>query len=264
MHMIVLTMIQNTTAQPGETPPVSTNLIGTVWDFAMKGGVMMVPLGIASLVMVTVFFERLIVLRRSRIIPQGFEEGLTKALGNAPGNSKAAEAFCKQHPSPIANIIQTGTEQLGRPVDVVEKHMAVVAEHELSILRRYLRVLSVVAAIAPLLGLLGTIFGMITAFQTVATNSDALGKTELLAEGIYEAMVTTAAGLLVAIPALICFHWLQSRIERLVQSMDQIGTRFLLNFALVASGGKGKLSLTESHRETDKTKPEAAHIGAGA
>ena len=119
-------------------------------------------------------------------------------------------------------------------------------------------------AVSAALGLVGTIFGMITAFQTVATNSDALGKTELLAEGIYEAMVTTAAGLLVAIPALICFHWLSSRIERLVQMMDQIGTKFLLNYAMAASGGKGKLTLTDSHRESDKPKPEAAHVGAGA
>jgi biopolymer transport protein ExbB len=83
-------------------------------------------------------------------------------------------------------------------------------------------VLQVIGAIAPLLGLLGTIFGMIQAFQTVATSAEALGKTELLAKGIYEAMVTTAAGLLVAIPSVIGYHWISAKIETLVAEMDRI------------------------------------------
>ena len=77
-------------------------------------------------------------------------------------------------------------------------------------LRKYMRVLSVIASISPLMGLLGTIFGMIKAFQTVAVSGEALGKTELLARGIYEALITTAARLLVTIPAVVCYPWIPS------------------------------------------------------
>ena len=88
-------------------------------------------------------------------------------------------------------------------------------------------VLTVIAGVAPLLGLLGTIFGMINAFQTVAISPDALGKTELLAEGIYQAMITTAAGLIVAIPVVIAHHWLAARIDGLVMEIDRVTVDFV-------------------------------------
>ena len=81
------------------------------------------------------------------------------------------------------------------------------------------------------MGLLGTIFGMIKAFQTVATSGEALGKTELLAEGIYQAMITTAAGLLVAIPVIIAYHLLCAKIDRLVEEMDRITLEFVEQYA---------------------------------
>ena len=90
--------------------------------------------------------------------------------------------------------------------------------------------LSVIASITPLMGLLGTIFGMIRAFQTVAASGEALGKTEMLAGGIYEAMITTAAGLLVAIPVLICYHWISAKIDTLVMDMDQMTQEFIEEF----------------------------------
>jgi len=86
------------------------------------------------------------------------------------------------------------------------------------------------------MGLLGTIFGMIRAFQTVATSGEALGKTELLAEGIYEAMITTAAGLIVAIPALVCYHWLSAKVQGLVMDIDEMTVEFIEDLADGADG----------------------------
>lgn len=94
-------------------------------------------------------------------------------------------------------------------------------------LRKFLKLLSVIAGIAPLMGLLGTIFGMIRAFSTVASSAEAMGKTELLAKGIYEAMITTAAGLLVAIPVLIAYHLLSARVDRLMLQMDEAASRLM-------------------------------------
>ena len=132
---------------------------------------------------------------------------------------------------PVANVCLAGLRRLGGSRELVERHIQEAGRREVIRLRRYLRVLSVIAAVTPLMGLLGTIFGMIRAFQTVATSGEALGKTELLAEGIYEAMITTAAGLLVAIPALIGYHWISARIEQLVAQMDQMTCEFVEDYA---------------------------------
>ena len=196
--------------------------VGSVWDFVMKGGWMMVPIGICSLVVVAVSVERAIVLRRKDVVPDDFERGLMPTLDGGLRTKRDAEAYCEKSGTPVSRTVLAGVERIGRPMETVEKHMVSAGEHEIFKLRRRLRALSVVAAIAPLLGLVGTIFGMIKAFQTVALSGEALGKTELLAEGIYEAMITTAAGLVVAIPALVLHHWFAAKIENLTRLMDVV------------------------------------------
>ena len=126
--------------------------------------------------------------------------------------------------------------------ELVEKDLADTGQWEVLQLRKRLRVLSVCASVSPLMGLTGTIFGMIRAFQTVAMSGESLGKAELLAEGIYEAMVTTAAGLLVAIPAMICYHWLSARIERLASDLDRAAVDFAATYAEPVSPGHVTIS----------------------
>jgi len=204
--------------------------INSVLEMIQKGGVMMIPIGLCSLIVVAVAVERSAVLRAGRIVPKGFRKGLDRAMDSADDENdarRAGRAYCKDRPSPAANLILAGLEKLGHTGEVVEKHMGAAGEDEVYLMSRRLRALVVVAAIAPLLGLTGTIFGMITAFQTVATNAEALGKTELLAKGIYEAMITTAAGLVVAIPAVVIYHWLSGRIERFSRDLDRLGVAFI-------------------------------------
>jgi len=209
----------------------------SIWEFVLKGGVMMIPIGICSLVALAVVAERLMVLSRPRVLPQGLTKKVSDALdeGGAAGAERALE-ICRKDDSPLARVLAAGVRRLGRPIELVEKGLADAGEWETWQLRKRLRVLSVCASVSPLLGLTGTIFGMITAFQTVAISGEALGKAELLAEGIYEAMVTTAAGLLVAIPALICYHWLSSKIERLASGMDRAAIELVERYAEPAAG----------------------------
>ncbi|RJP42037.1 MAG: MotA/TolQ/ExbB proton channel family protein [Phycisphaerales bacterium] len=202
--------------------------VQSVFDFIQKGGVMMVPIIGASLIALAVFVERLLCLRRSIVIPPGFQAGVTGALRDSCG--KAVD-YCKSDGSPVAAIFLAGIRKLGQDQALVEKSIQDAGEREVVKLRKYLRLLSVIAAVAPLMGLLGTILGMINAFQTVATSGDALGKTELLATGIYEAMITTAAGLLLAIPALMAYHFISARIDSLVLIMDQMSVDFVEEFA---------------------------------
>lgn len=204
----------------------------SVWEFIIKGGVMMIPIGICSLLAFAVVVERAMVLTRVRVLPAGVVRKLSAILDSPdPDRVERAMDFCRKNASPLARVLGAGVRRLGRPIDLVEKSLADAGEWEVLQLRKRLRVLSVIAAVSPLLGLTGTIFGMITAFQTVALSGEALGKAELLAEGIYEAMVTTAAGLIVAIPALVCYHWLSARIERLASGMDRAAVDFVERYA---------------------------------
>jgi len=209
--------------------------VGSVLDLAVKGGPMMIPIGLCSLVVVAVVLERASVLRRSRVAPAGFSKRLAQALGEGrPGAAARAEAakLCRKADHGAARVALAGIDKLGHRPGVIEKHLAAAGEDEIYRMRRRLRALSVIAAIAPLLGLTGTIFGMIEAFQTVATSEEALGKAGRLAGGIYEAMITTAAGLLVAIPTLVCYHWLTGRVEALTRELDRLAVWFVEAYVL--------------------------------
>jgi biopolymer transport protein ExbB len=229
--------------------------VQSVLDYIQKGGVMMIPIGIASLIMLAVAVERLLSLRRKKIIPSKFLEGLQTELEKSGHDSEHALAYCDKNKSPIASICSAGIKKIGRPVEAIEKAVQDAGEWEVFKLRKNVRILSVVAAIAPLMGLVGTIFGMIRAFQTVATSGEALGKTELLAEGIYEAMVTTAAGLLVAIPALIFYHWISAKIEKLVADMDRVCIELIESSLAGAPITGPRLAQTDKKEEV---KPEPA------
>ncbi len=218
----MLDFLETLIAQETAQGSASTSL----WELAKKGGPMMIPIGICSLVALGVVFERLVTLRRSNVIPGGFMKGLKKTLSATGGDREAALAYCNKSRSPIGRICAGGINRAGRTIETIEKRIMEAGEHEILRLRKYLRSLAVIASISPLLGLTGTIFGMIRAFQTVAFSGEALGKTEQLAEGIYEAMVTTAAGLLVAIPALIFYNLLSSKIDGLVAEMDRVSIEF--------------------------------------
>ena len=226
--------------------------VQSVWDFVVKGGPMMIPIGICSLVALTVIVERLLSLRRSRVIPPDFLSGVKEVLDDQSDDRAKAVEYCESNGSPIAGIFAVGIKRLGEPIELLEKHVQEAGERVVLKLRKYLRMLSVIAAIAPLMGLLGTIFGMIKAFQTVAVSGEALGKTELLAKGIYEAMNTTAGGLMVAIPVLIGYHWISAKIDHLVSEMDQMTVEFIEEYAAPENGGVGPaLQLKTSNRSAD-------------
>jgi len=201
---------------PAGAPPAS------VWSLMLQGGVMMIPLAVCSLVVVAVTAERLATLTRARVAPKGFADELDTLLARGADGIADARTLCQRSNTPLARLADAGLQRAGRPIDEIERHMAAAGEHELFDLRKRMRALSVVASAAPLLGLIGTIFGMIRAFRSVAASGEALGRTEVLAEGIYEALTTTAAGLLVAVPALMAYHWFSGKIERLTRELDRV------------------------------------------
>ena len=214
-------------AMVAQAPGGETVAIQSVWDFVVKGGPMMIPIILCSLFAFGVFVERIVSLRRKTVVPDSFLDGLNRIMRDRAKPRADAIAYCEKSDTPLGEIFTAGIKRLNDTPDMLEKHVQDAGERVVTLLKKNLRVLTVVASICPLLGLLGTIFGMIDAFQTVASSGEALGKTELLAAGIYEAMITTAAGLLVAIPVIIAFHYLTARVDSLVAEMDRMTIEFI-------------------------------------
>lgn len=190
------------------------------------GGPVMWPLYLCSVVLLAFVIERLIRLRRSLIIPRSFRNAVEGMLAADRVDEEKLAEWCKARPSPVARIFYSALGHLHRPLPELEKIIEDAGQREAARLARPSRAFSIIADISPLIGLLGTVWGMIQAFMKVA-GEKAIGKPELLAEGIYQALVTTATGLTIAIPALVCYFIFTDRVERLVGDIDELTIRFV-------------------------------------
>lgn len=201
----------------------------SVFELLIKGGPVMIPLAICSLVAVTLFIERMIVLRKHNIVPDSFFPGLKELIGGGTPNLDRAFEYCVKSEAPIGQVLKIGVEKWRkkRSAEDVEKSIEDAATREISQMERSLRGFKIVAGISPLLGLLGTVYGMIRAFQTVALSSEAIGKAAKLAHGIYEAMVTTAAGLTIAIPTLLVYYFLARRVDSFTDDIETVCGEFM-------------------------------------
>ncbi len=182
-------------------------------------GPFLYPLGLCSIIVVWFSIERLVVLRRGRVIPRPFVKRFFEHLDEGKLDSKSGIKLCEENGSPIASIFSHGLRKWGKSSVEVEQAIIDGGERQVSQLRKHLRVLNGASTVAPLLGLLGTVVGMIDSFNTIATKA-AMGKSEELAAGIGLALLTTAVGLLIAIPALIMYMYLSGRVDALVIEMD--------------------------------------------
>lgn len=209
----------------------------SIFNLLLKGGPIMIPLAICSIVALTVAFERLITLRLTNIVPKKF----LNSMKEADTDVNRMREVCLKSKSPLARILDAGISKwmMFKKDDLTEKEIEDVAVREIGRMKRSLRPLKHVAAVAPLLGLLGTVFGMIRSFQDVALSSASFGKADKLAHGIYEAMVTTAAGLSIAIPTLLIFYFLNNRIDSFADDIEIECNRFIDDFIHSPNSKKG-------------------------
>lgn len=205
----------------------------TLWSLILKGGPVMVPLALCSLIAMTSMLERSVSLRRARIIPTGFIDGLKSRFKPSDADVSPGIAYCDENDSPVGRIFKAGLLNLRRGEAFVEKSIEDAGAREVDKLKRSLRLLATIATISPLLGMLGTVYGMIGAFETSAHAGT--GKAEMLAVGIYEALVTTATGLTIAIPVLICYYYLNSKIDSVVDHIDDLGIDFMEHYLVEQS-----------------------------
>lgn len=206
-------------ADPASSENEASIQVGSIISIMRDGGLLMIPITICSIVLLVFVIERLLFLRRARIIPRPFVRGVIEQLEQQQLDRDEALALCEENGSPIAELFAAALKKWGRPAVEVEQAILDAGERVTSQLRNYLRLFNAISNLSPLLGLLGTVLGMIDAFNTIA-QADAMGRPELLASGIGAALLTTAAGLCVAIPAYAAYAFFVGRTDKLTLEMD--------------------------------------------
>ncbi|MFO1006070.1 MAG: MotA/TolQ/ExbB proton channel family protein [Planctomycetaceae bacterium] len=222
--------------QPGapKVSKISTNVI----DMIDALGVWVVPFALASIIFLWFTVDRLVMLRTGRVIPRPFVQRFLRLLEDGEMEQDEALEVCLENGSPIANIFAHAVRKWGKPSVEVEQAIIDGGERQVSELRKNLRVLHGIHTITPMLGLLGTVWGMLDSFSQIAF-AGAMGQTDQLASGIALALVTTVVGLLIAIPALIMYMYFSGKIDSLVMQMDDLSQRVV--YCISAEGLVGRM-----------------------
>ena len=220
-------------------------------ELMVRGGYLMIPIAVMSLLVVAFGAERALGLRRRKVLPPKLIQGLGRLATQKGGlDPRQAYKLCQQYPSTAANVIRTMLLKVGRPHTELEHAVSEANDREAARLYTNVRWLSLAAGISPLLGLLGTVWGMIQAFFATANLPTGANKAEYLAQGIYVALVTTFAGLAVAIPAAVLAHYFEGRIQKLFRELDET----LLGILPQLERFEGRLRVSQDQFDEPETK----------
>ena len=214
------------TSQAAETAAEvsKTQLSFSLWDLSLKGGWIMIPIVLLSVISIYIFIERFIAIRSAGKEDHNFMNNIKEYI--LDGKIDNALALCKAQNSPVARMIEKGIRRMGRSLNDVNAAIENVGKLEVSKLEKGLAFLATAAGAAPMMGFLGTVTGMIRAFYDMASAGNNIDIT-LLSSGIYEAMVTTVAGLIVGIIAFLAYNYLIARVERVVYILEARTTEFM-------------------------------------
>lgn len=189
----------------------------SLWKLTMDGGYLMIPLALLLLVSIYIFIERAITLRRASRTDTTFMKRIREYV--TEGDITSARNLCKKTDTPYSRLILKGVDRIGRPVNDVLAAVENAGNLEVSALGKGFTWLSTTAAGAPMIGFLGTVVGMIQAFFALAESGTSANIT-VLSSGIYQALVTTVAGLVVGILALFAYNYLNSHVNRIMNDME--------------------------------------------
>lgn len=196
----------------------------SVMDLAIKGGPLMIPIALSSLVAVYIFVERIMVLSKAGRSPESLMDRVRDMVSR--GDVSGARVLCGQFDTPVARLLEKGLSRIGSPLKTIEASIENSARIELYRLEKNLPVLATISGAAPMMGFLGTVMGMVQAFISIAQEEGTISP-KLLSNGIYEAMVTTVAGLIVGIIAYLSYNYLVSRVSKLVHHMEYSSIEFI-------------------------------------
>ncbi len=194
-----------------------------MFELFYKGGFLMYPIFFCSLLAIAIFFERMFFLKSIKTSTRKFSSRVSDLIRK--GNINFAITACRKNYSPISQIILAALLKYGGSREEIKEAIEDSANQEVAVLEKNLPILATVGNIAPLLGLLGTVFGMIKGFQVISTIG--VGNPEALAGAISEALLTTAFGLSVAIPTIVAYNYLVNRVERQIKEMEATSVEIL-------------------------------------
>lgn len=204
-------------------PPAAASEKISLLSLLVKGGVLMIPLAVLLLIAIFFFFERYFAIKKAGKIDDSFMLMIRDHITS--GNLAAARSLARNTNNPVAKMIEKGIQRVGKPIDYIEKAMENVGRLQIYHVEKNLIVLSMIAAIAPMFGFLGTIAGMIQLFFDISVTGDiTLG---VIAGGIYVKMITSATGLVIGIMAYIGHNYLSAQIDKLTNKMEAASAEFI-------------------------------------
>jgi biopolymer transport protein ExbB len=225
---LIPTAIPEAENAAGETPAAEES--NWSWPAPLakiaQGGWLMIPLCVCSLIVLSLSMERLIALRRGRVIPRPFVRRFTECVEDGQLSYEEANEICEEFDAPVAEVFRAAVRRWGRPMLEIEQAVLDAGDRVGDELRRFLRVFHAISNVAPLIGLLGTVLGMIDAFEMLGT-AGSVGQPELLAPAISVALFTTAGGLFVAIPAYLAYMYFSSKSDRYLAEIDKLCTKVI-------------------------------------
>ncbi|MCY3005306.1 MAG: MotA/TolQ/ExbB proton channel family protein [Planctomycetota bacterium] len=228
------------------------------FDLLIRGGIFMIPIGLTSLLVVTFAFDRWIGLRRGKLMPSRTLKSLRGGLKLDALDPVALYGQCRGD-SALGQVVQAALLRAGRPYGEIQAAVGETVQRQVDRAYANVRWLNLGAGIAPLLGLLGTVWGLIRAFHDTTKLTAGQNRADFLAVGIYEALVTTLAGLMVAIPAAVASHYFEGRIGRIFRDIEeQVG-----ELVRRLGGLEGKIR-TELVGQELKTRPISNSVSPAA
>lgn len=216
--MMLLQVITDTSQE------VTTDQAISVWELAKEGGLMMIPIVLCSFIATYIFVERVLTINKANKSPDSFISKIKELV--LKGDVSGAKLLCAQFDSPIARMIEKGVTRIGSPLKNIEASIENVAKIELFKLEKNLSILATISGAAPMMGFLGTVIGMVQAFISIAQEEGSVSP-KLLSSGIYTAMVTTVAGLVVGIIAYLGYNYLVTRVSKVVHKMEYSSVEFI-------------------------------------
>jgi biopolymer transport protein ExbB len=231
MFMSILLQIVNSAGTVSDTvqaaaqqPAVQEYEKLQLFELAMKGGWVMIPLVVLSIVAIYIFVERFLATKKAALEDASFMSNIRNYIHE--GKIDSARALCQANKTPLARMIEKGIMRIGRPLNDISAAIENVGKLEVSKLEKSVAFLSMTAGAAPMIGFMGTVSGMIKAFYNLSMAGNNLD-IALLSGGIYEAMVTTLSGLIVGIIAYVCYNVIVARIEKVVFILEARATEFI-------------------------------------
>lgn len=211
------------TNQVAQTAPLVTEHSMSLLQLIMKGGIIMIPIFILSLLAFYFFFERLIAIRKAGKKNTSFMNNISNLVMNMKFDE--ARVFCSATNTPVSRMVSKGIERFGKPINEIEKSVESVGKFEISKLEKNLKILGIVAGIAPMLGFIGTIMGVIKIFYNISlADNISIG---LIAGGLYEKMITSASGLIIGVIAFAGYHYLNILLDKVIFNMEDSAIEFM-------------------------------------